>query len=130
MLTPDQFRVNEVWIAVRVNEAFLFVKDEPYDIYLLLDAASTYVFGHVLSRVVDEAPPEKDVEALFRKAWEAKNQWAEKLIVTQNSIAEDVLRTQAEKNGLSFEIVPLSDLEPIVGPLKELFASDFIGNAT
>ena len=130
MLTPDQFRVNEVWIAVRVNEAFLFVKDEPYDIYVLMDAASAYVLGHVLSRVVDEAPDEKDVEALFRKAWEAKNQWAEKLIVTENSIAEDVFRTQAEKNGLSFKIVPLSDLEPIVGPLKESFASNFIGTAT
>ncbi len=130
MLTPDQFRVNEVWIAVRVNEAFLFVKKEPYDIYVLMDAASAYVLGHVLSRVVDEAPDEKDVEALFRKAWEAKNQWAEKLIVTENSIAEDVFRTQAEKNGLSFKIVPLSDLEPIVGPLKESFASNFIRNAT
>lgn len=130
MLTPDQFRVNEVWIAVRVNEAFLFVKDEPYDIYVLMDAASAYVLGHVLSRVVDEAPHEKDVEALFRKAWEAKNQWAEKLIVAENSIAENVFRTQAEKNGLSFEIVPLSDLEPIVGPLKESFASDSMGNAT
>jgi hypothetical protein len=126
MLTPDQFRVNEVWIAVRVNEAFLFVTEEPYDIYVLMDAASAYVLGHVLSRVVDEAPDEKDVEALFRKAWEAKNQWAEKLIVTENSIAEDVFRTQAEKNGLSVKIVPLSDLEPIVGPLKESFASDFI----
>ena len=130
MLTPDQFRVNEVWVAVRVNEAFLFVKEEPYDIYVLMDAASAYVLGHVLSRVVDEAPDEKDVEALFRKAWEAKNQWAEKLIVTEHSIAEDVFRTQAEKNGISFKIVPLSDLEPIVGPLKESFASDFLGNST
>ena len=130
MLTPDQFRVNEVWIAVRVNEAFLFVKDEPYDIYVLMDAASAYVLGHVLSRVVGEAPYEKDVEALFRKAWAAKNQWAEKLIVTENSIAENVFRTQAAKNGLSFEIVPLSDLEPILGPLKESFASDFTGNTT
>jgi len=130
MLTPDQFKVNEAWIAVRINEEFLFVKDEPYDMYVLVDAASAYVLGHVLSKVVDESPHEKDVEALFRKAWEAKNQWAEKLIVTENSIAEDVFRTQAEKNGLSFKIVPLSDLEPIVGPLKESFASDFIGNAT
>ena len=130
MLTPDQFRVDEVWIAVRVNEAFLFVEDEPYDIYVLMDAGSAYVLGHVLSRVVDEAPHEKDVEALFRKAWEAKNQWAERLIITENCIAENVFRIQAEKNGLSVEIVPLSDLEPIVGPLKELFASDFIGNAT
>lgn len=130
MLTPDQFRVNEVWIALRVNEEFLFVKDEPYDIYVLMDAASAYVLGHVLSRVVDEAPHEKGVEALFRKAWEAKNQWAEQLIVTENSTAEDVFRTQAEKNGLSVKIVPLSELEPIVGPLKESFASDFMGNAT
>jgi len=128
MLTPDQFRVNEAWIVVRVNEAFLFVKDEPYDIYVLIDAASCYVFGHVLSRVTNEAPHEKDVEALFKKAWEAKNQWAEKLILTENSIAEDVFRKQAEQNSLSVSIVPLSDLELIVGPLKESFASDFIGN--
>jgi hypothetical protein len=130
MLTPDQFKVNEAWIAVRMNEEFLFVKDEPYDIYALVDAASAYVLGHVLSKVVDESPHDKDVEALFKKAWEAKNQWAEKLIVTENSIAEGVFRTQAEKNGLSVKIVPLSYLEPIIGPLKESFASDHIGNAT
>jgi hypothetical protein len=130
MLYPDQFRVNEAWIAIRVNEAFLFVKDEPYDIYALMDAASCYVFGHVLSRVTDEAPNETDVANLFQDAWAAKRQWAGKIMLTENSIAADVFRKQAEKNGLSVIIVPLSDLEPIVGSLKELFASDFIGNAT
>jgi hypothetical protein len=127
MLTPDQFHVNEVWIVIRINEKFLFVKDEPYDIYVLIDAASAYVLGHVLSRVVDETPQKKEVEALFKKAWKAKNQWAKKLMVTENSIATDVFRKQAEDNGLSVEMVPLADLEPIVGPLKESFASDFIG---
>ncbi len=130
MLTPDQFRVNEAWIAVRINEEFLFVKDEPYDIYVLMDAASAYVFGHVLSRVVDEAPNEKDVKALFRKAWKVKNQWAEKLIITENSTAHDVFRKQAAKNGLSIKVVPLSDLEPIVGPLIKSFASGFFGKTT
>ena len=130
MLTPDQFRVNEAWIAVRVNEAFLFVKDEPYDIYVLIDAASCYVLGYVLSKVTDEVPHEKDVEALFKKAWEAKNQWAEKLILIENSTAENIFRKQAEQNNLSVTIVPLSDLEPIVGPLKESFESDFIGSTT
>jgi hypothetical protein len=128
VLTPSQFRVNEAWIAIRVNEAFLYVKDEPYDIYVLIDAASAYVLGHVLSRVVDEAPNERDVEALFRKAWEAKNQWAEQLMLTGNSKAEGVFRTQAERIGLSVKIVPLSEVEPIVGPLRESFASDFMEN--
>ncbi len=93
MLTPDQFRVNEAWIVVRVNEDFLFVKDDPYDMYVLMDAASCYVLGHVLSRVTDEAPDEKQVEALFKEAWEAKEQWAEKLILIKNSIAENEGRT-------------------------------------
>ena len=127
MLTPDQFSVNEAWIAVRVNEEFMFVKDEPYDIYVLMDAASAYVFGNVLSKVVDETPQEKELEDLFETAWGAKNQWAEKLIIPENSIAENVFRKQAEQNGLSVETIPLSDLEPIVGPLKELFASDSMG---
>ena len=127
MITPDQFSVNEAWIAVRINEEFMFVKDEPYDIYVLMDAASAYVLGHIVSKVVDEAPQEKDVKALFEKAWAMKNQWAEKLIVPENSIAKNVFRGQAEQNGLSVETVPLSDLDPIVGPLKESFASDFMG---
>jgi len=32
-----------------------------------MDAGSAYVFGHVLSRVVDEAPNEKDFEALSER---------------------------------------------------------------
>lgn len=125
MLTPDQFKVNEVWIALRVNESFLFVQDEPYDIYVLMDAASTYVFGHVLTRVVEELPHERDVDTLFKEAWGAKKQWPEKLIIPEGDPAEDFFRMQAEKNGLIFDTVPLSDLSSIVGPLKELFASDF-----
>jgi len=50
--------------------------------------------------------------------------------LTENSIAKDVFRTQEEKSGLSVKILPLSDLEPIVGPLKESFASGFMGSAT
>ncbi len=130
MFSPDHFRVNEAWIVLRANEEFLFVKDDPYDIYVLMDAASTYIFEHVSIKVVDEAPQEKDVKALFKAAWAAKKQWAEKLIITENSPVENIFKREAEKNGLLVEIVPLSDLEPIVGDLKESFQSDFMGRKT
>ncbi len=130
MITPDQFRVNEAWIAVRVNEEFLFVQDEPYDFYVLMDAASCYVLGHVLSRVVDEAPQVKDVKELFQTAFQAKNQWADILILTGNSPTDDVFKKQAEQKGLSVKKVDSSDLEPILGPLKESFASDFMKSFT
>jgi hypothetical protein len=126
MITPDQFRVNEAWIAVRINEKFLLVQNEPYDIYILMDAASCYVLGHVLSRVVDEAPKEKDVKELLQAAFQAKNQWADILILTGSSPADDAFRKQAEREGLSIKTVKPSDLEAIIGPLKESFASDFM----
>jgi hypothetical protein len=127
MFTHGQYRVNEVWIAIKINIAFIFVMDEPYDIYVLLDAASEYIFGNVLSRA-DGVPPEKDVANLFKKAWETKHQWAEKLILTEKSMATDVFRTQAEINGISVNIGSSSDLEPIIGTLKKSFTSNFIGN--
>jgi len=124
-LDPNQFKVNEVWIAFRVNESFLSVQEEPYDIYVLMDAASAYVLGHLISRVVDEAPHEKDVSNLFNEAWGVKRQWPNKLIVPEDDPAGIVFQEQAEKNGLSFATVPLSDLSPVIGDLKELFASGF-----
>lgn len=130
MITPDQFHVNEAWIAVRINEEFLLVQNEPYDIYVLMDAASCYVLGHLLSRVVDEAPQEKDVRNLFQTAFRAKSQWANILILTGNSPSDDVFRRQAEQEGLSVKTDSLSELEPILGPLKESFASDFMKSST
>jgi len=81
----------------------------------------------ILSRAVDEAPEENDVEELFQTAFQAKNQWADMLIVTGNSPADDVFKKQGEQRGLLTNTVNPSDLEPIVGPLKESFASDFMG---
>ncbi len=130
MITPDQYRVNEAWIAVRINEEFLLVQDEPYDIYVLVDAASCYVFGHVLSRVADEAPQEKDVRDLFQAAFRAKNQWADILILPGNSPSDDVFKKHAEQEGLLIKIVSPPDLEPIVGPLKESFALSFMRSST
>lgn len=130
MITPNQFRVNEAWIAVRVNEEVLFVQDEAYYVYVLMDAASCYVFGHVLSHVVNEVPQGVDVKELFQTAFQAKNQWAYFLILTGNSQTDDVFMKEAEKNGLSVKIMNESDLEPILGPLKESFASSYMRGST
>ncbi|SDU58521.1 hypothetical protein [Desulfobacula phenolica] len=53
------------WIAIRINKDFLFLKNSPYDMFVLLDAASAYILGFVFSKVVEEAPNEKNVENLF-----------------------------------------------------------------
>lgn len=36
MLHPNQFQVNQAWIATRLNDQFLYVAGEPADLYMLL----------------------------------------------------------------------------------------------
>ena len=125
MLRSKQFRVNEAWMAIKLNDSPLIGPDESYDVYVLMDVASTYVFGHVFTPAADELPLEVDVEALFKDAWGTKKEWPKKLIVPENFLAKTVFRKQAEKHGFMFDTVPLSDLSLIVGPLKKSFASAF-----
>ena len=88
-----------------------------------MDAASTFVLGHLLSRVDDVTPQEEDVKKIFKDAWGVKRQWPKKLIMPENSVAEDVFKAQAKNKGIKFIAVPLLDLSPIVEPLKQSFAS-------
>ena len=125
MLTPDQFVVNEAWIVVKVNDAHLFVKDDPYDMYVIMDAGSTYVLGHALSKVSEGSPQEEDVEAIFKKGWEAKQQWPTRLIVTGKSSAENIFKVIAEKHGIEIENASLSSIVTLVKPLKDSFSSSF-----
>jgi len=121
MLYPNQFKVNETWIAFKIDSPFT-VQGEPYDIYLMLDAGSTFAFGYVLSKVPARAPKSQDVADLFIKAYAQKKQWAKKLIIPKSFSAADVFKKQAEQNGFDCTEVPLSDLQAYIGPLNESLA--------
>ena len=120
-LTPmkiqhDQFRVNEAWIACRLKTLDT-VAGDPVDLYILLDAASGYVFGHLL--VLDEVPSARETRALFKKAYKEKYQWPTKLIATKLDPALEIFRAQADAAGFSLEVVPTTYLEDIILPIQE-----------
>ena len=52
------------------------------------------------------------------------------VIVTEDSPAGEVFSKHARQNGISIKKISVSELEPILGPLKESFASDFMGGTT
>jgi len=123
IIMSNTFKANEAWIAIRIND--LFQPGMVNDIYVLMDAASEYIFGNVLLNTVNVVPEEEDIEILFRKAIAITSKWPNKLIMPEHSIAEDVFLTLAEKKGITFSTVPLLNLRPIMKPLKESFASIF-----
>ncbi len=117
-LQHHQFRVNEAWIACRLRTLDT-VAGEPFDIYVLLDAASGYIFGHLLA--LGEVPSAKETQALFKKAHKAKRQWPTKLIATKLDPALTLFRAQADAAGFSLEVVPTTYLEDIVRPIQESY---------
>ncbi|KPA17389.1 integron gene cassette protein [Candidatus Magnetomorum sp. HK-1] len=125
-LHPNNFIVNNTWIAIKVNESFIYVQKDPYDAHALMDAASCYVFGFIFCKTIDIIPSDEEVNDLFKKAWSAKSEWAKELIIPENYPAGTVFAEQAQKNGLKVINVNKSDLDLIIGPLKQSFEEDFL----
>jgi len=118
-LTPDQFEVNEVWIVARMHTV-MFIQNEPADIYVLLDAASSYVLGHLA--YLGEAPSRQQLTDLFKRARKQSKRWPKKLLITREDPVEDILKGIAADFGIIPEVIPLPYLDPILGPLNESFA--------
>ena len=114
---------DNLWIAIRINDTFLKINDEPYDVYVLMNAMTASVFGHILAKS-DKIPIESDVASLFDKAYRIHGQWPNKIIIPESSKARDIFKTVAEKNNLMLKAIPLSCLSPIIKPLTEAFAPE------
>jgi tetratricopeptide (TPR) repeat protein len=114
----NHFRVNEVWIACRLRTLDT-VAGEPVDLYILMDAASGYVFGHLL--VIDEVPSTEDTQALFANAYTSKREWPLKLIVAKLDPALPVFQAQADAAGITLEVIPTTYLEDIIRPIQESY---------
>lgn len=117
-LQHGQFRVNEAWVACRL-QSLIMVGSAPVDLYVLMDAASGYIFGHLL--VLDEVPSPDETRALFEKAYAAKNQWPSKLIAPKLDPALPVFQDQADAGGFPMEVVPVTHLEELVRPIQESY---------
>ena len=119
-LHHSQFRVNEAWIACRLSSLDM-VAGAPVDLYVLVDAASEYIFGHLL--VLDEVPSPDETQALFEKAYAAKGEWPDKLIAPKLDPALQVFQEQADAGGFPMEVVPVPQLEEFIRPLQTSFAA-------
>src|SRR5260370_12321836 len=98
----------------------IFVKNEPADIYVLLDAASSYLLGHLA--YLGEAPSRPELTDLFKSARKQSKRWPKKLIITREDPVEDTLKGIAADFGIAPEVVPLPYLDLFLRPLNESFA--------
>jgi tetratricopeptide (TPR) repeat protein len=85
-----------------------------------MDVASTYLFGNVLA--TDELPDANGIRELMQTAYKTRDSWPKKFFCPAQDPAEDLFRRYAQKQGISFEVAPLSSFERIIGPVKKSFS--------
>ncbi len=85
MIHPNNYKVNQAWLSTRVNDTFIYVAGEPYDMYILVDVASCYVFGFVFAKTTcDEGPDVKKIDRLFNDAYSKKKKFSIEFYVEED----------------------------------------------
>lgn len=122
MFHPNQFHVNETWIAFQLNEAPLITdRDGDFNIIALMDAASCFILGmgYVKSNTLELS----DIEAkkLLNTGYNHKNQYPKEIIVPSHMVA-DILVLEAQSNGIEIKREPEEKLEIFLTEARESFS--------
>lgn len=128
MIHPNDFDVNQAWLSVRVNDTFIYVEGEPYDMYILVDVASCYIFGFIVTETTNNKGPDvEEIEQLFRKAWNTKKQFPVELYVEEIFTPKKQFKKVCKKFNIDFKVLPVNSLSLIVDEIKESF-ENFLDN--
>lgn len=119
MLHPRNFKVNEAWIVFRLNEAPISTeRDGDFNVLALMDAASCFILGTEFVPAASAEPSEMEVRRLLKSGQSHKQQLPKTLYIPEH-LAADVLRTEAERNGITVIRVPEEQLLVFIGEARE-----------
>lgn len=129
MLHPNQFYVNEAWIAFQVNDAPITTgSDGDFNLIALMDAASCFLLSPTLVPGSAEEPSTLEVKRLLKEAQVHKQQMPEKLFIPSNQTA-NFLTIEAERLGVTVVRVQEDQLLQFIGEARETFRERFSGGS-
>lgn len=125
MLHPDQFEVNEAWIAFRLNGAPIRMdRDGDFNCIALMDAASCFILSTEFVAVAATEPNQLEVRRLLKNAQRHKQQLPATLFVPREDAA-DVLECEATQQNIDVVRVSESELFIFIGEARQGFAEQF-----
>ena len=125
MLHPQQFEVNEAWIAFRLNNAPVRTElDGDFNCIALMDAASCFILGTEFVPVTVAEPTQAQLRRLFKTAQRHKQQLPKTLLVPREDVADLMTREAAHQN-IDVVRVPEIELLIFIGEARQGFAERF-----
>ncbi len=111
---PSQFQVNDAWIAFKLNDIPVATEaDGDFNVLALMDAASCFILGIEFVPADSAEPSLLESKRLLIGGKSHKQQFPGKLIIPTNQAA-DILRAEAERQGISVVRVPEEELAVFV----------------
>lgn len=125
MLHPNQFQVNEAWIAFKLNDRPIPTEqDGDFDFIALMDAASCFILSSVSVPAHVDEPTELESRRLLQQGQERKKQLPKTLLVPSGQPAQ-FLAAAARRKGIEVVHVEESQLLPFIGEAREGFRERF-----
>jgi hypothetical protein len=104
-LHPRDFEVNHTWLAFRINQRPVAWAEGQFDIFVLQDAASMFLFGTAFAPHGEECPPAKDATRLLNKAWSSRQEWPVEILLVGKPSSKNAFASAARQHGISVRAV-------------------------
>jgi len=121
VLHPNQFQVNEAWIAFQLNDIPIeTIQDGSFNCIALMDAASCFILGNMFIATTAPAPSPAEFHGLLKKGWEHKRRYPNTLFVPKGQF-EAAASVEAKRRGISVIPVEESQLLVFIGEARQGF---------
>ena len=125
MLRPNQFRVNDAWIAFGLSRVPIpTIEDGEIRFVALMDAASCFLLSAVPTPFASPLSHDEETREFLHKAWVHKETWPSKLLVPENE-QFGLLESYASAIGISIFRVPVTQLTIFIRDAQVGFAEHF-----
>ena len=126
MLHPNQFEVNEAWLALKLNDAPIQIEREgSFNCIGLMDAASCFILGTAFVPAAESELSPLEAQRLLKAAWAHTNAFPTTLFVPAGQF-ETTLPAEARRQGISIIPVQQSHLVVFVGEARQSFREHFV----
>jgi len=128
MIHPNQFKVNETWIAFKLNDAPIITdRDGDFNMIALMDAASCFILSTLSVSAMAEQLTELESKELLEKGWIHKQELPKTLIIPNHQVA-NLLQIEAESQGITVVRVPEDQLILFIGEARTGFKEHLGGS--
>ena len=128
MIYPNQFKVNEAWIAFKLNDAPIITdRDGDFNMIALMDAASCFILSTLSVSAMAVQLTELESKELLEKGWIHKQDLPKTLIIPNHQVV-NLLQIEAESQGITVVRVPEDQLMLFIGEARTGFKEHLGGS--